>query len=131
MRVHRLTACLFVDDPAAAASFYVGHLGFRPDLVSEYVVKLGHDEPAIELCFLPSTSEFAPPGVPSGERGVLLALEVDDAAAELERLRSAGVPITAPLTDDEWGERSFQFADPNGLTVQLVQWLKPRPKAAR
>ena len=129
MHVQRLTACLFVDDLAAAAEFYVEHLGFRPDLVSDYVVKLGHDEPAIELAFLPSNSQFAPPGLPTGERGVILALEVDDAAAELERLQAAGVRITAPLHDDDWGERSFQITDPNGLTVQLVQWLRPRPGA--
>lgn len=33
-----------------------------------------------------------------------------------------GITITMALTADEWGERSFQARDPNGVVVQLVDW---------
>lgn len=127
MHVKRITTCLYVADIAAGAEFYVKHFGFTPDVVNDSVAKLGHGDPAFELCLLPTTSEFAPPGLPPGDRGVIVVLEVDDAAAELQRLQSAGVTITAPMQDDPWGERSFQVSDPNGITVQLVQWLTERP----
>lgn len=61
--------------------------------------------------------------------GVILALEVDDAARELARLRDAGLEIVAPLEDEPWGERLFQVRDPNGVIVQLVQWITPPPYA--
>jgi uncharacterized glyoxalase superfamily protein PhnB len=33
------------------------------------------------------------------------------------------VPITLPLRTEEWGERLFQVKDPNGVTVELVDWV--------
>ena len=127
MHIKRFTTCLYVRDLAAASSFYVRHLGFTEELGLEYVVKLGHQNPAFELCFLPLNSQFAPDDLPEPNRGVIVVLEVDDAAAELDRLRESGVEIAAELQDEPWGERCFQVRDPNGVTVQLVQWLKPRP----
>jgi uncharacterized glyoxalase superfamily protein PhnB len=47
---------------------------------------------------------------------------VADLEAELARLQQEGVPITMPLTAEEWGERAFQVRDQNGVIVQLVDW---------
>ena len=58
-------------------------------------------------------------------RGLILALTVDDLDGELARLQAEGVPITMPLTEEEWGERAFQVRDPNGVIVQLVDWNAP------
>jgi uncharacterized glyoxalase superfamily protein PhnB len=41
---------------------------------------------------------------------------------ELARLQGESVPITMPLTEEEWGGRAFQVHDPNGVIVQLVDW---------
>jgi uncharacterized glyoxalase superfamily protein PhnB len=30
-----------------------------------------------------------------------------------------------PLTVDDWGERSFQVRDPNGVVIQLLDWNGP------
>ena len=118
MQITRLTVALNVDDLAAAESFYVAHFGFRVTVSNEHVLKLEHDERAYELCFMRRGTYDD-----SRADGVILALEVADAAAEEARLRSAGVPITAPLQDEPWGERLFQVRDPNGVTVQLVEWV--------
>jgi uncharacterized glyoxalase superfamily protein PhnB len=56
-------------------------------------------------------------------RGQILAFTVDSLEAELARLETEGVEITMPLTVEEWGERAFQVRDPNGVIVQLVDWL--------
>jgi uncharacterized glyoxalase superfamily protein PhnB len=50
-------------------------------------------------------------------------LVVDDLDTELARLGSAGVEITLPLREEEWGERLFQVTDPNGVIIELVQWV--------
>lgn len=36
-----------------------------------------------------------------------------------------GAPITMPLREEPWGERLFQLTDPNGVVVQLVEWVTP------
>ena len=79
------------------------------------------------LFFLRCGARLSPEETVSEEKasGLIIALEVDDARAEEQRLRAAGVPITAPLKDEPWGERLFQIKDPNGVTVQLLQWLEP------
>jgi uncharacterized glyoxalase superfamily protein PhnB len=33
------------------------------------------------------------------------------------------VPIATPLQTEPWGERFFQMTDPNGVVIQLVQWV--------
>ncbi len=50
---------------------------------------------------------------------------VEDIDVELTRLRGEGVAITMDLREEEWGERLFQITDPNGVVVQLVQWVAP------
>lgn len=57
--------------------------------------------------------------------GLILAFVVDDLEGELARLRGEGVPITMPLTEDPWGERAFQVRDPDGVTIELVDWRGP------
>ena len=71
------------------------------------------------------------PTLPADQRdehatGVILAFTVDDLEGELARLQAGGVPITMPLTSEEWGERAFQVRDPNGVVIQLVDWNGPR-----
>jgi uncharacterized glyoxalase superfamily protein PhnB len=38
-------------------------------------------------------------------------------------LQDEGVPIVTPIETEEWGERYFQMSDPNGIIIQLVQWV--------
>jgi uncharacterized glyoxalase superfamily protein PhnB len=49
--------------------------------------------------------------------GVIRAFVVNDLEGELTRLQGAGVAITMPLTEEEWGERAFQVRDPSGIIV--------------
>ncbi|WP_245949949.1 VOC family protein [Calidifontibacter indicus] len=42
---------------------------------------------------------------------------------QLARIEADGARVvTAPETEP-WGERYCQFADPNGIVWQLVQWM--------
>ena len=126
MRIARFTLCLQVRDVAAATAFYTTHFGYRVLLDHGVFSKLRHGE-GHELFFLQCGARVSPDDVVDAQpaAGLILALEVSDAAAELARLRDAGVAITGPLRDEPWGERLFQVRDPNGVTVQLVQWTQP------
>ncbi|MDQ2673872.1 MAG: VOC family protein, partial [Chloroflexota bacterium] len=55
--------------------------------------------------------------------GLLVAFVVDDIDGEYERIQREGVEITTPIETEEWGERYFQVTDPNGIVIQLVQWM--------
>ena len=43
-----------------------------------------------------------------------------------QRLVDSGVEITTPLQTEPWGERFLQVTDPNGIVIQLVQWVTSR-----
>jgi uncharacterized glyoxalase superfamily protein PhnB len=58
--------------------------------------------------------------------GLILAFNVTDLEFEERRLREEGEIITMPLLEEPWGERLFQVTDPNGIIVQLVEWVTPR-----
>ena len=63
--------------------------------------------------------------------GLLVVLVVDDIDAEYGRLTAAGGEILTPIQTEDWGERSFQVAHPNGVIVQLVQWVTTAPASVR
>lgn len=54
-------------------------------------------------------------------RGVWIAVNVEDAQAQYERIQTLGVPIEADLRDEPWGDRHFVVVDPNGIGVDVVQ----------
>jgi catechol 2,3-dioxygenase-like lactoylglutathione lyase family enzyme len=76
-----------------------------------------------ELGFMkPGLASQAPIFRPAFEgRGIWIAIDVDDAAAEYRRLRALDAPIELPLRDEPWGDRHFVVRDPNGIGVDVVQ----------
>jgi uncharacterized glyoxalase superfamily protein PhnB len=54
-------------------------------------------------------------------KGVWIAVDVEDAKAEYQRLRALGVAIEVDLRDEPWGDRHFVVIDPNGIGVDVVQ----------
>lgn len=55
--------------------------------------------------------------------GLLLVLVVDGIDAEWERLQGNGLTFPTPIETEPWGERFFQVLDPNGIIIQLVEWV--------
>ncbi|MEU2242990.1 hypothetical protein ABZ572_26670 [Streptomyces sp. NPDC018338] len=47
------------------------------------------------------------------------------AAAEYARLQREAANITAPLHHEPWGEQLLELTDPNGVVVQLAEWIPP------
>jgi uncharacterized glyoxalase superfamily protein PhnB len=125
----QITSCavsLNVEDVAASSAFLVEHFGFHEDMAADGFASLTRDDIGMNVVFL----RRGLPTLPADQRdehatGLILAFAVDDLEGELARLRGEGVAITMPLTDEEWGERAFQVRDPNGVTVQLLDWNAP------
>jgi uncharacterized glyoxalase superfamily protein PhnB len=114
---------LTVEDVPASSAFLAGHFGFQPVMTADGFASLAREDTAMYVVFLRRGLEVLPPGQRDQHAtGLILAFAVDDLEGELARLRDEGVAITMPLTVDEWGERSFQVTDPNGVIVQLMDW---------
>lgn len=124
MQVKESALALTVADVDASVGFFTEHLGYRVLMSADGFASLGRDDAAANVVLLRKGLEV----LPEVDRdrvadGVVIALVVDDLEGELARLRREGVTITLPLRTEEWGERLFQVKDPNGVTVELVDWV--------
>ena len=52
--------------------------------------------------------------------GLELVLEVDDVAAERDRVLAAGWPLDDDLRDQVWGLRDFRILDPDGYYLRIT-----------
>ena len=109
--------------------FYVHRLGFEVVFEASWFAYLvaGPESPH-GIAFMTPDHPSRPPGPePFDGNGILLTLQVPDAAAECERLSQAGVSIAHPLRDEPWGQRRFGLRDPAGTWVDVVQQIEPEP----
>ena len=126
MKITASAVSLTVEDVPASSGFLVEHFGFREAMAADGFASLARDDAGMSVIFLRRGLAT----LPADQRdehagGLILAFVVEDLEGELARLRAEGVPITMPLTEEEWGERAFQVRDPNGVVVQLVDWAAP------
>ncbi|MEV4949984.1 VOC family protein [Streptomyces sp. NPDC053755] len=126
MNVATSTLSLTVDDPEASRDFLTTYLGYQVVMADDGFVSLRREDAAVDIVLLRQGLEV----LPADQRdqhaaGLILALTVTGIEAEEARLREAGAPLTMPLREEPWGERLFQMTDPNGVVVQLVEWVTP------
>lgn len=131
MRVRDLYPLITTPKMFEARDFYVTHFTFEVVFEANWFVYLSG--PAQEgsrgatLAFMKPDHPTNPPGPESfNGLGMILTVEVDDAGATFEALRSSGADITYPLTDEDWGQRRFMTRDPAGVLVDVVQQIEPK-----
>jgi len=123
MHITASAVSLNVDDVPASSAFLATHFGFTQDMAADGFASLSRPDAGMSVVFLRRGLATLPADQRDDHAsGLILAFVVDDLAGELARLEAEGVPITMPLTVEEWGERAFQVRDPNGVIVQLVDW---------
>ena len=125
MKITAAGVSLNVPDEQASAEFLRRHLGFETEMAADGFVSLSRPDAGFNVVFLSTGLATFKPEAQRGHRadGLLLVFVVDDVDAEYARLRAEGVEITTPIETEPWGERYFQATDPNGVVIQLVQWL--------
>ncbi|GAB3647996.1 VOC family protein [Glycomyces tarimensis] len=132
MQITSSAVSLNVPDPAASAEFLGRHYGFTQDMAADGFVSLSRPDAGCNVIYLRTgLPTFKPASVAGRADGLLLVFVVDDIDTEYERLRAEGVAITTPIETEEWGERYFQVTDPNGVVIQLVQWVDTPESAGR
>lgn len=131
MNITASAVSLNVPDIEASSRFFTEHLGFTVDMSAEGFVSLTRPDAGFSVVLLSvGLASFKPASHagPAGT-GLLVAFVVDDIDAEWDRLVAEGVTVATPIETEPWGERYFQMLDPNGIVVQLVQWVEVEPGA--
>ena len=132
MPIRDLYPLITTPELLAARDFYVRHFDFTVLFAASWFVYLSAPgEPGTRggtLTFMHPDHPSRPPGPePFGGQGMVLTIEVSDAAALHDRLVRDGAPIIHPLTDEDWGQRRFMTRDPAGVLVDVVQQIEPKP----
>lgn len=117
---------------AESSEFYTGRFGFETVFESDWYVSLRRpDPPHYELALLDPNHESLPAGYRCPAAGLLLNVEVDDVDAEYERLvRKTGLVLAKDIRTEEWGQRHFIVADPNGVLIDVITPTPPEPEFA-
>lgn len=132
MKITASAVSLTVADPERSAVFLEETFQFEREMAADGFVSLTRADLAFNVIYLRA-------GLPTfkprdrAERtadGILIVLVVDEIDVEYERLAAIGAPMLTPIATEEWGERYFQVEDPNGVIVQLVQWVAAPPETA-
>ncbi|TDQ52513.1 VOC family protein [Actinorugispora endophytica] len=120
------------DRIAESHAFYTKHLGFETVFTADWYVSLRRtDAPGYELALLDGAHPTIPEGYRSTARGLLLNFEVDDVDAEYERLVvGAGLAPVLDLRSEDFGQRHFIVADPNGVLIDVITPIPPSPEFA-
>jgi len=125
MRITQSAISLNVADPQLSAKFVIDHLGFVEQASADGFISLSRPDAGMNLVYLRTgLSSFKPERIAgSAGEGLLVAFVVDDIDTEYARLQAKRAPIVTEIETEEWGERYFQMVDPNGIVIQLVQWI--------
>lgn len=124
MEITRSAVSLNVADPDASADFVTAHFGFSTEMRGDGFHSLSRPDAGFNLIFLRTgLTTFRPAAQQGAAAGLLVVFVVRDIDADHQRLVDMGIEMTTPLQTEPWGERFFQVTDPNGVVIQLVQWV--------
>ena len=117
---------LMVGDVTATADFYVEHFRFRRLFDSGWYTHLqSTEDERVNLGIVQGDHETIPETGRGRTTGLLINFEVEDADVVYERVRAAGLPILLTLRSEEFGQRHFITADPNGVLIDVIKPIPP------
>ncbi len=118
-------------DVAGTAAFYIDHFGFEALFSAEWYVHLQSKESEhVTLAVLDGSHETIPETGRGTVSGLLLNFEVEDVDVVYERLKAAGLPIRLDIRDEDFGQRHFITADPNGVLIDIIKPIPPSAEYA-
>lgn len=126
MNITATALSLNVDDVHASADFAITHFGFTEAMSADGFISLAHESAGVNIALLRVGLESFKPASIAGAagQGLLIAFVVDDLDGHFTRIEAAGAQVLTPPETEPWGERFCQFADPNGIVWQLVEWVE-------
>ncbi len=105
-------------------AFYAEWFGFEATFESDWYVSLRRGRH--ELALLDPTHPTIPSGFGRPAQGLLLNFEVEDVDAEWRRLVvDGGLRAELELRSEDFGQRHFIVADPNGILIDVITPIEP------
>jgi uncharacterized glyoxalase superfamily protein PhnB len=124
MKIESYSISLTVDKVNLSSQFLTNHFGFSEKMSDEGFASLTHSDSGINVIFLQKGIQVLPEFMRNETcSGIILAFVTKDIEQEEQRLKGEGVSIVLPIQTEEWGEKLFMVQDPNGVIIQLVQWV--------
>lgn len=129
MKITSYYPVIMTGDVEGTARFWQDHFGFQPVFESGWYVHLtsGHDS-QVNLAILQGDHETIPAPARGRAAGMIINFEVEDPDAEYGKAIASGLPILLALRDEDFGQRHFITADPNGVLIDII---KPIPPSAQ
>ncbi len=126
MRTTSYYPVLLSADVAQAAAFYMDHFAFQPLYHADWYVHLqSREDPSVNLAILAQDHATIPPMGRNRRAGVILNFEVEDPDSHYARLQTAGVTIAQALRDEDFGQRHFIVAGPDGVLIDIIRPIPP------
>jgi catechol 2,3-dioxygenase-like lactoylglutathione lyase family enzyme len=126
MKVTSYYPVIMTDDVEGTAAFYIRHFGFRALFEADWYVHLQSEaDEAVNLAVLDGSHETIPAIGRGTVSGLLLNFEVEDPDAEYRRIQDAGLPVLLEIRDEDFGQRHFITADPNGVMIDVIKPIPP------
>lgn len=125
MNINSFAVSLTVNNVNASAEFLKSHFCFIEKTTAEGFASLVHEESGTNIIFMQTGIEVLPEFIRhTPNAGNILAFVTTNIEAEEQRLKLAGVPVVLPLQTEKWGEKLFMVTDPNGVVIEVVEWLE-------
>lgn len=126
MHIKQTAISLNVPDPLASAAFLREHLGHTSAMEADGFVSMKHPSGGPNIVFLRTGLGTFKPAHRAGDagEGMLLVFVVDGLDQVHESIAAAGARVITEPETEPWGERYCQYEDPNGLIIQLVEWVE-------
>ena len=129
MHIKDLYSIIVTDKHVECRDFYVRWFGFHVVFEASWFVYLtAAGEHPFGIAFMSPDHPSQPPGPERfNGKGMFITVQVEDTAAEFERLSRGGLAIAYPLRDVAWGQRRFAVYDPSGTWVDVIQQIDAAP----
>ena len=117
---------IMTGDVAGTAAFYEAHFEFEALFTSDWYVHLqSSQDEKVTLAVVDGSHETIPEAGRGKVSGLLLNFEVEDVDAVYDAVRAAGLPILLDIRDEDFGQRHFITADPNGVMLDVIKPIPP------
>lgn len=104
--------------------FYTRYFGFEVIADAGFYKHLRAGED-VELAFMEPDHPSQPPLYqPHWQgQGLIITFQVEDVDVAYAEMKENGVPIAFDLKKEDWGQVHFGVKDPNGIPVDVVQYV--------
>ncbi len=125
MRITSTYPVLMTTDVASTTAFYRALFPFEVTFEADWYISLKLD--TWELAVLDARHETVPAEFRGrAASGLLLNFEVEDVDAQYERIVTrGGTPAVLPIRSEEFGQRHFIIAAPDGVLIDVITPIEP------